>query len=334
MFFIKIKIFSLLIKKIKNKKMLNISKIKKISSLLNIVDNDEYMLTDINNVNFICSLTLLKGENDNLNKSNDRYKDVLFSTKLILKDLNINNLRNQIFENKNFIKINLLHVSVVSIGLDHVQPHSEVYDLNNYVGTQLIIEQYGYSHLMSNISSILLGDEEGINNKTLRIFIFQGLHLGSIIHLFKEKGLNLHGGSISLRHKLSSLERDLAIFLYISNIDYNSKKIFYYSYVDNVLSSNRINRDLFKYFNSMNGYVDLFDISNLFIYPDLIERVTHPILYIYILQSLLLDLKAESNNLDNKKISLLDDITKLEHSLESSNLEAAKEEVMYKTERE
>ena len=72
------------------------------------------------------------------------------------------------------------------------------------------------------------------------IIIFNGLSKGNIIHLFKLHNINLNGGSISRRHKLSITEYRLSIFIDLIDLFQENKEEFLYFYKEN---SHQMNRD-------------------------------------------------------------------------------------------
>ena len=295
----------------------NTSKFTKITKYLDLVNKEGYTINNINNVNFICSLTLLKKEKT-LNKSNNFYTDVLFSTKLVLDDLSVNNVLNKIKDNKDYIKNIRLHVIIVSLGLINSNIKRQGLVLDNSVRTKVVIDHYSYNGFMLDIEKILTSiDTEKTNYEVSPIFIFQGLHLSTLTHLFREHGFNFHGGSSSLRHKISSLERDLCIFLYITDIKSNNKKLFYYSFVDTYLSSNKLAPELFEYFKHNQKVLSPFDFFNYLEHPLLLSKGIQPVLYNFMLQSILLEIIACFNLLSNKKKTLVEDLSKLDSSLNS-----------------
>lgn len=293
------------------------SKLKKFTFLVKLLEQTNIELNNINNINYICTLSLIT-EGRNLNKRfNDQTLDIIFSSKLVLDKLSYNIIKEKILD----IKLNSdqnIHIILISIGLDFTSQNQKIsseYILESNYNSKLILEQYSYNMFMSNLLNILKNKNtvSNLNNTLGPIFIFQGLHLSNIISLFKENGYTLHGGSTSLRHKLSNLERDLAIFLFLTNLDGINKKIAYYNYVDSVLSSNKLDQNLYNFFK----YNINFRTSDFFNDTFYKIFVNYPVLYIFILRSLYLDLKSESNILKDTKDSLIKEISYL-NSITSS----------------
>ena len=146
-----------------------------------------------------------------------------------------------IFRNRNYIKSKNIHVILVSTNsnsdIDAItEPEIRELEVQKNISSyssniKVVIEQCDYNYFMSNLSSYLnkISDSKSTSLDS-PIFIFQGLHLSTLTSLFKQSGYTFHGGSMTLRHKLSSLEYNLSVFLYITELDQLNTKIFYYTY--------------------------------------------------------------------------------------------------------
>ena len=72
------------------------------------------------------------------------------------------------------------------------------------------------------------------------IIIFKGFHWATLVSLFKTRFINLHGGSITRRHKLSICDYRLSKFLDL--MIFLNKEDFYDSYADKYITSPRYDR--------------------------------------------------------------------------------------------
>ena len=85
------------------------------------------------------------------------------------------------------------------------------------------------------------------------IIFFRGLSWGTIVQLFKLININLHGGSISRRHKLSMIECRLGYFMYLTKIFTYDKNSYFSFYSDNYFTSSKYAD---KYLKNININVD------------------------------------------------------------------------------
>ena len=94
------------------------------------------------------------------------------------------------------------------------------------------------------------------------IIIFNGLSKGNIIHLFKLHNINLNGGSISRRHKLSITEYRLSIFIDLIDLFQENKEEFLSFYKENRFSSKFYIRPSLKKEVKLNPYINHYNIMN------------------------------------------------------------------------
>ena len=71
------------------------------------------------------------------------------------------------------------------------------------------------------------------------------MNLPTVTYLFKERGINAHGMSITRRHLLSPLQKNLSNFLYVTDLDETIKKTNLY-YTDEVFTSKKIDFQIYK----------------------------------------------------------------------------------------
>ena len=231
-------------------------KLNKFKYLIQKLDESGIQLKNLNNVNFICSLSLISPGREMNKRKTDQTKDIIFSSKLFLGILDPNTIQFYIERNRNlfyYSRYDKIHVIFISLDIDlNSNKENYIRTIEKSESSGLItFDFYSYRSFMKNIHTILSKNnqenQEGVQLGP--IFIFQGLHLSNIISIFKEFGFTLHGGSTSLRHKLSSLETELAIFLYLTNLVGLDKKQDYYQYVDSFLSNNKVDNTVYNYYN-------------------------------------------------------------------------------------
>ena len=128
---------------------------------------------------------------------------------------------------------------------------------------KIFVYTMSYTHFFNNLGMLFkcrsdIEKEKDENYLGINpIIIFGGLHLGNIIHLFKLNNINLNGGSISRRHKLSLAEYRLSIFLDIVNIFNESKDSFILGYKDNLFTSSRYDKG-----SEINPYIKQYQYIN------------------------------------------------------------------------
>ena len=71
------------------------------------------------------------------------------------------------------------------------------------------------------------------------------MNLPTVTYLFKERGINVHGMSITRRHMLSPLQNNLSNFLYVTDLD-DTIQISHLKFMDQVFTSNKIDFQLYK----------------------------------------------------------------------------------------
>lgn len=137
------------------------------------------------------------------------------------------------------------------------------------------------------------------------IIIFKGFHWATLVSLFKTRFINLHGGSITRRHKFSLTEYRLSQFLQFFQIYNIGRTELYESHVDNLFSSgafqlNDNSSKFIKQLYKLNEYLCLSD------YDVLVSRTINS------LDDELKNIKQKFNNLppeigDKEKNKLLED---------------------------
>jgi len=132
---------------------------------------------------------------------------------------------------------------------------SEVITLNKVLNNKLTVNIYVFT--CDNFCREYLKIQNGfytytsldrrINGKFLcfPILIIEEMTLSTVTYLLKETELNLHGLSITRRHKLSPLHKNLSNFLYITDLDATIQKT-NLIYIDKIYTNNKIDPDLYK----------------------------------------------------------------------------------------
>ena len=106
---------------------------------------------------------------------------------------------------------------------------------------KIIVRSMSYFSFFNNIRSIVsesISAYEKENKEYIGInpiIVFQGLSWDNIVHLFKLHNIDINGGSITRRHKLSICEYRLSKFLDL--FVYVDKEEFYYSYTNKYLNN-------------------------------------------------------------------------------------------------
>ena len=104
-----------------------------------------------------------------------------------------------------------------------------------------------YPTFFNNISSIVslsISEYEKENKQYIGInpiIVFQGLTWNNIVQLFKLQNIDINGGSITRRHKLSICEYRLSKFidLFLSP----TKELFYHSYTNKFINDPKYERN-------------------------------------------------------------------------------------------
>lgn len=79
------------------------------------------------------------------------------------------------------------------------------------------------------------------------------MNLPTVTYLFKERGINIHGMSITRRHMLSPLQNNLSNFLYVTDLD-DTIQISHLKFMDPVFTSNKIDLQLYKEIYKIQAY--------------------------------------------------------------------------------
>ena len=85
------------------------------------------------------------------------------------------------------------------------------------------------------------------------ILIIEDMNLPTVTYLFKEIGINIHGMSVTRRHKLSPLEKNLSNFLYFTDLDDTIQNT-HLQFIDDIFSNNKIDYELYKNINKIQEY--------------------------------------------------------------------------------
>ena len=224
--------------------------------------NRDFYLSGLDKVKFIISIQL----STILEESNEG-KNVIYSSIFNLGELDYNQIAQNLLNKSYSNDLHIINISWVKTMCFNEKDEVEIkeYPFVNSLNYKykIIVYTMSYTYFFNNLSMLFecrsdiekKKDENylGINP----IIIFGGLHLGNIIHLFKLNNINLNGGSISRRHKLSLAEYRLSIFLDTVNIFNETKELFIQGYNDNLYTSSRYDKgsqknhhiELYQYFN-------------------------------------------------------------------------------------
>ncbi len=120
------------------------------------------------------------------------------------------------------------------------------YNYENVFGIErkIVIIEMGYPRFLVEINHLFKyrSDLEKNENKYIGInpiIMFKGLNWGNIVHIFKLHNINLHGGSISRRHKLSIAEYRLGKFIELLDLFEYGKDEYYVMYSEKYFSSSK-----------------------------------------------------------------------------------------------
>ena len=220
----------------------------------------------INKFKFITSLQLSDLKSTNLTED----KNIIYSSVYYIGDIEYKHL-SQILQNKTYSNdLHILNVSwIKTIDLTEVDIVNNLdIPFSNVHGEKYKIFIYNMSYIkFFKILDKLFdfrSDKEK-NSKYLGInpiIIFNGLSKGNIIHLFKLHNINLNGGSISRRHKLSITEYRLSIFIDLIDLFQENKEEFLSFYKENRFSSKFYIRPSLKKEVKLNPYINHYNIMN------------------------------------------------------------------------
>ena len=208
-----------------------------------IYDEKKNLILGLDHFKFIMSIQLSTLLNSELKENNN----LIYSTVSGIKGLNYDEIV-QVLNNKTYSSdIYIIEVSwLKTMFLDEIDviEVKEFKYINLFNNEKTIfVYQMSYVKFFNNLNKLHEYRTQEEKDRNLLginpIIIFSGLHLGNIIHLFKLNNINLHGGTISRRHKLSLVEYRLAVFL--DKIDWfvGNKSEFMNVYRDNLYSSSR-----------------------------------------------------------------------------------------------
>lgn len=79
------------------------------------------------------------------------------------------------------------------------------------------------------------------------------MNLPTVTYLFKEKGINIHGMSVTRRHKLSPLEKNLSNFLYFTELD-DTHQNTHLQFIDDIFTNNKIDLNLYRDISKVQQY--------------------------------------------------------------------------------
>lgn len=251
--------------------------------MLGIKGLDSNNFIDVNKLKYLVfSLTSEKYDLSN-NKLDNRFnKDIFYSVSLILPEIK-NELSNYLYgliisnliNNSSLIKeggiLEIYYVTSSKLANNikegyRVENNSykfkklipsitKVIILNNGINNnQLIVNIYIFScdtffreyltskNVFSKYSNL------NIQNKKLWAFpilIIEDMNLPTVTYLFKERGINIHGMSVTRRHKLSPLEKNLSNFLYFTDLDDTIQNT-HLHFIDKIFTNNKIDFELYK----------------------------------------------------------------------------------------
>ena len=207
----------------------------------------------IESFKFITSLQLSGLMSEGLNGD----KNVIFSSILHIGEIDFNYqcglLNKKIYSNDLYI-INVSWVKTIDL-VEEDKANIEKIPFTNIYGEcyNMYVYQVSYTHFFKNflyrggleLTKLRSEKEKEKDSKYLGInpiIIFNGMYMGNIIKLFKLYNINLNGGSISRRHRLSLAEYKLSLFLDLFNLFDENKETFYNLYKEDLFSSKLYNR--------------------------------------------------------------------------------------------
>nr|QWO71408.1 RNA polymerase [Termitomyces sp. K2P1] len=246
---------------------------------------------DINKIKYLVfSLTNTKSSFNTKEVGNRYEKDIFYSLSLVVSDLksleNNNFLYDKIIcnlkNNSSLIReggiLDIYYVSSSKIdnnvkeGFRNysdftnykclIPSISEVINLNKSINNKkLIVNIYIFScdtffREYLTTDSLLFTKENRSKNTKLwgyPILIIEDMYLSTVTYLFKERGINIHGMSITRRHLLSPLEKNLSNFLYVTDLDDTIKNSHLY-FTDEFFSSKKIDFQLYKDISKIQEY--------------------------------------------------------------------------------
>lgn len=178
-------------------------------------------------------------------------KEFIYSTYLYLGKLNKNILLKNI--EASYLKSNV-ELFVVFVTMNNTYDDNDTYNYN-YTKTSYHIEnsnnkidiiEISLYNLFNNLFDINSNKEfySFFFKSKVPIFIFSGISLTTIKYLFNCTELKLNSGSITLRNRLDLVEHTLSKFLYVSDLDINSKAISWNLYREKIFSETSINLNL------------------------------------------------------------------------------------------
>nr|QWO71405.1 RNA polymerase [Termitomyces sp. K1Ag] len=255
-------------------KGLNISKhldINKIKYLVFSLTNNIYSLNrkkvgDIYEKDIFYSLSLVVSDLKSLENNKYLYDKIICNLKnnssLIREGgiLDIYYVSSSKLDNK--VKEGFRFNSGFTISKSLIPSISEVINLNKSINNnKLIVNIYIFScdtffreYLTSDL--LLINNLNRSQNMKLwgyPILIIEDMNLPTVTYLFKERGINIHGMSITRRHLLSPLEKNLSNFLYVTDLDDTIKNSHLY-FTDEVFSSKKIDFQLYKEISKIQEY--------------------------------------------------------------------------------
>lgn len=84
------------------------------------------------------------------------------------------------------------------------------------------------------------------------VVVYKGLLWSNIVYLFKANGINISGGSVSRRHKISPIEYRLSIFLYLSGLT-SGTQTFKSTYEDKFFTNHKYDNRFYKHFKKLSS---------------------------------------------------------------------------------
>ncbi len=257
---------------------------KNLNDMLGIkgLNSNDLDLLNINKIKYLAFSLTDDSHNLSNKKVGDKYeRDIFYSLKLVLSDLKNKGLYEEII--CNLKKDSSLIDEGGTIDIYYVTSASGTELNNNNVKEGFRTEGYTkYKCLIPSITEVITLNKPIKNNKLIvNIYIFsydtffreyltsgfklfkksdriknqklwpfpflfiEDMNLPTVIYLFKERGINFHGMSISWRHKLAPLEDNLAIFLYVAHLKATIETS-NLVYKDKVFTNNKLDLQLYK----------------------------------------------------------------------------------------
>jgi DNA-dependent RNA polymerase len=292
--------------------------------LFNIVIKDIYkevnkeiidgVFSILDNFMFITSISLGDLFHDDSESKNVIAASIMYPGLLEIEKI-ITNLRNKTYNNDIYI-ISVSWLDTISLN-DDIK--TSKYSFTNVFGevNHVIIHSMGYTSFFKNIHIISesRSDLEKENKDYLGInpiILFRGLNWGNIVQLFKLENINLHGGSITMRHKLSIAKYRLSLFLDLIDLFSYQKQYFYDLYTDKNYSSSKY--DLTQIINGDNdSYVGQYILINEYLKLNI--ELTNIKTNILNVESEMNNIKLEKIRLDNSISSDMDNINKIKDKI-------------------